>query len=77
MLYSLLIGWLAASRKSSPTCDSGGYSESDIQTKDGEIGGPVPEATGNRVCAGKVWGGRMLDGKACWAEKKEGTGGVE
>lgn len=55
----------------------GGYSESDIQTEDGEIGGPVPEATGNRVCAGKAWGGRMLDGKACWAEKKEGTGGVE
>lgn len=48
----------------------GAYSESDIQTEDGEIGGLVPGATDNRVCAGKAWGGRMLDGKACWAEKR-------
>jgi hypothetical protein len=49
-LCSLLIGWLAASGKSSPIYDSLGlmsYLEFDVETEDGEIGGPVPEAADN------------------------------
>lgn len=43
------------------------YSESDMDTEDGEIGDPVLEAPDIPGHAGKAWGGRRLDGEACWA----------
>lgn len=50
------------------------YSESDIQTEDGEIGGPVP-VQGRRGVAECLMGGqRRRRAQVVWNEEREGDG---